>query len=256
MQLRRPAAAFTFYPRTTNFAPGRDVSPHVGPVWSVTVTREHHERGDGVPRADHPTYWSTREEADAHAAATLDASDPRTDPEAATTPADVLDACAFRDATSVAWVVDGAPLWRISVAVVDVHAHTTARLARLAIELSGAPADPRSLAAIEAAEAPALPAGAEEMAVAAAAAVEDAPHRAAELAALACERALCVRLRPADAEGYLRGAADDACRAAYAAHLRAERLAGRDETREGITATASAALARVRAILPGYEDRA
>lgn len=134
MQLRRPADAFTFYPRTTNFAPGRDVIPHVGPVFSVTVTREYQGRAVAAPRVDHPTYWSTREEADAHAAATLDASDPRTDPEAATTPADVLDACAHRDATSVAWMVDGAPLWRISVAVTEVHAPLADRydLGRLA----------------------------------------------------------------------------------------------------------------------------
>lgn len=112
-----------FYPRRERrvFGAGFDLAPHVGPVWSVTVTREHHERGEGAPRVDHPTYWSTREEADAHAAAILDASDPRRDPEATTVPADMIDARTRRDATSVAWMVDDAPLWRVSAVVVEVE---------------------------------------------------------------------------------------------------------------------------------------
>jgi hypothetical protein len=111
-----------FRPAARTFAPGQDTPAYVGPVYSVTVTREHAERSDGAPRVDLPTYWSTREEAGASALGVLDASDPRLDTEASDVPADVLDACVRRDATSVAWMVDGAPLWRVSVAVTEVSA--------------------------------------------------------------------------------------------------------------------------------------
>lgn len=130
----------------------------------------------------------------------------------------------------------------------DLSPATITRLARLAIDLSGDSADPRSIAALVAAETSALPPGAEELAVAAAAAVEDAPRRALADAARACERALTARLRPEDATAYVRGAVEDVLDCARHAYLSRERRAGRDETADGLAAAERDALDAVRAI--------
>lgn len=127
-----PASAPRFFgPRLT------DADTYRGPVWAVTETTwravsgaDLDPEGDAAPEeldaalAAHPgdttdpvvTYWSSREAAEAHAAAQLDAvlaEEPNRE---------AAEACTRRSARALEWMVGDAPLWRVTAEVSEVRA--------------------------------------------------------------------------------------------------------------------------------------
>lgn len=127
-----PASARRFFG-----PPLTDAETYLGPVWAVTETTwravsgaDLDPEGDATPEeldaalAAHPgdttepvvTYWTSREAAEAHAAAQLDAVLGEEPDRAA------AEACTRRSSSSLEWMVGDAPLWRVTAEVSEVRA--------------------------------------------------------------------------------------------------------------------------------------